>query len=98
MVVVVISGARGSTNQVIIPSVLNIVNSRGRNIHRIPNQRAERLCLLQNAFNQTSKTVEMTRALLILRLRGFVVGGLKRERGHGSSWCALSLCKIFKAI
>ena len=40
----------------------------------------QRLCLLQNAFNQTSKTVEMTRALLILRLRGFVVGGLKRER------------------
>ena len=39
----------------------------------------QRLCLLQNAFYQTSKTVEMTRALLILGLRGFVVGGLKRE-------------------
>ena len=58
----------------------------------------QRLCLLQNAFNQTSKTVEMTRALLILRLRGFVVGGRTQEKGHGSSWCALSLCKIFKAI
>ena len=40
----------------------------------------QRLCLLQNAFNQTSKTVEMTRALLILRLRGFVVGGRTQER------------------